>query len=46
MIETGTTVLAVDAGRTLLLDKQEMLERANTAAIAIVAHPPWEQPVS
>ena len=28
MRETGTTALAVDAGRTLLLDREEMLERA------------------
>ena len=27
MQETGTTVLAVEAGRTLMLDKEEMLER-------------------
>ena len=43
MIETGTTVLAVDAGCTLLLDKERMLERANAANIAIVGYPPWEQ---
>lgn len=36
MKETGTTALAVDAGRTLLLDKAEMLDRANEAAISIV----------
>jgi DUF1009 family protein len=38
MIETNTTALAVDAGRTLLLDKPEMLTRANQAGIAIVAY--------
>ncbi len=42
MIETKTTVLAVDAGRTLLLDKDEMLRRANDAQISIVGYPPWE----
>lgn len=42
MIETKTTVLAVDAGRTLLLDKEVMLRRANDAQISIVAYPPWE----
>lgn len=42
MVETGTTAMAVDAGRTLLLDKQEMLERAADARIAIVAYPPLE----
>jgi DUF1009 family protein len=36
MIETGTTALAVDAGRTLLLDKEELLSKANSARIAIV----------
>ena len=38
MIETNTTALALDAGRTLLLDKEEMLRRANENAIAIIAH--------
>jgi DUF1009 family protein len=36
MKETGTTALAVDAGRTLLLDRDEMLERANQAGLAVV----------
>jgi UDP-2,3-diacylglucosamine hydrolase len=40
MLETRTTVLAVDAGRTLLLDKDEMIERANQAEITIVGYPP------
>lgn len=35
MIETGTTALAVDAGRTLMLDRDEMIARANAAKIAI-----------
>jgi len=35
MIETGTTALAVDAGRTLLLDRDELLAAANAAGIAI-----------
>jgi DUF1009 family protein len=42
MIETRTTVLAVDAGRTLLLDKDEMLRRANDAQISIIGYPLWE----
>jgi hypothetical protein len=42
MIETKTTVMAVDAGRTLLLDKEEMLRRANDAQISIIGYPPWE----
>ncbi len=36
MRETGTTVLAVEAGRTLLLDKEKMLAAANDAEISIV----------
>ncbi len=39
MVETGATALAVDAGRTLLLDRQELMDRANSASIAIVAYP-------
>jgi len=42
MIETKTSVLAVDAGRTLLLDKEEMVRRANEAQISIIGYPPWE----
>jgi len=38
MKETGATVLAMDAGRTLLLDRGPMLAAANEAGIAIVAH--------
>jgi len=36
MKETGATVLAVDAGRTLLLDREEMLAKAEDAGIAVV----------
>ena len=36
MRETGTTVLAVEAGRTLMLDREEMLQAANEADMAIV----------
>ncbi len=43
MVETGTTALAVDAGRTLLLDRKAMLQRANDAKIAIAAYPPFEE---
>ena len=35
MKETGTTSLAVDAGRTLLLDRDEMIEAANASGITI-----------
>ena len=34
--ETNTTVLAIEAGRTLMLDKEPMLEAANAAGIAII----------
>ena len=36
MKETGTTVLAVEAGRTLMLDKEADAEAANAAGIAVV----------
>ncbi len=36
MRETGTTALAVEAGRTLMLDRREMIEAANEAEITIV----------
>lgn len=36
MIETKSTALAVDAGRTLLLDRDVMMEAANRAGITIV----------
>jgi DUF1009 family protein len=42
MIETRTTAMAIDAERTLLLDKAKMIERANAASIAIAAFPPQE----
>ena len=36
MRETGTTALAVEAGRTLMLDKESMIEAADGAGITIV----------
>ena len=42
MIETNTTALAVDAGRTLMLDKEELLAKANAAKIAIVGMESFE----
>jgi len=36
MKETGTTALAIDAGRTLLIDRDEFLARANEAGIAVI----------
>lgn len=43
MQETGTTILAVDAGRTLLLDKVEMLRRADQAGLSVVGYQPEEE---
>jgi DUF1009 family protein len=37
MAETGTTALAVDAGRTLLLDREALLEKANQLQFSIVS---------
>ena len=36
MKETGATILAVEAGRTLMLDREQMVDAANAAGIAIV----------
>lgn len=36
MVETRTTAMAVDAGRTLLLDRERMLAQADGAGIAII----------
>src|SRR3954471_18121560 len=44
MRDTNTTALAVDAGRTLMLDKEEFLAQANGAGISVVAYPPLELP--
>jgi hypothetical protein len=43
MLETGATALAVDAGRTLLLDRDEMIAKARQARIAIAGYPPEEE---
>ena len=42
MQETGATALAVDAGRTLLLDRDQMLAAAGEAGIAIKGYRPDE----
>ncbi|HKV60998.1 MAG TPA: UDP-2,3-diacylglucosamine diphosphatase LpxI [Candidatus Acidoferrum sp.] len=41
---TGATALAVDAGRTLLFDRAELIELADGAGIAIQAFPPIDVP--
>jgi hypothetical protein len=40
MRETGTTALAIDAGRTLLIDREEMIARANEHGLTVVASSP------
>jgi hypothetical protein len=44
MRETGTTAMAVDAGRTLLLDREQMLARADEAGIAILGQDAGQDP--
>lgn len=44
MRETNTTILACDAGRTLFLDKDELIAKANEYGLCIVGHPPLEEP--
>jgi len=39
MIKAGATCLSLEAGRTLLFDREALLARANRAGIAIVASP-------
>jgi UDP-2,3-diacylglucosamine hydrolase len=39
MIRAGATCLSVEAGRTLLFDREALLQRANDAAMTIVATP-------
>ena len=43
MQETRTTAMSVDAGRTLFLDKEELITAANQAGIAIIGVAPEEQ---
>lgn len=40
MLATHTTVLAVDAGRTLMLDREQMLARADAAGLAVAGYAP------
>ena len=44
MKEVGARVLAVEAGRTLLLERERLLEEANEAGIVVVAFDPEEEP--
>jgi DUF1009 family protein len=36
MQETGATALAIEAGRTLMLDKDDLLRAANEAGVTIL----------
>ena len=40
MKRAGATALAIDAARTLLFDREKLIEMANAAGIAIQAFPP------
>jgi hypothetical protein len=40
MIETKTSALAIDAGRTLMLDREDLIGKANAAGIAIIGMEP------
>ena len=42
MRETGTTALAIDAGRTLMLDRDTLIPAANAAGIAVIATEPQD----
>jgi DUF1009 family protein len=42
MSETGTTALAIDAGSTLLIDREELIARADEAEIAVIGYQPQE----
>jgi UDP-2,3-diacylglucosamine hydrolase len=48
MKKSGATALAIDAGRTLLFDRDELIESANAAGIAIQAFSPLQgaEPIS
>ncbi|MBI1898792.1 MAG: UDP-2,3-diacylglucosamine diphosphatase LpxI [Acidobacteria bacterium] len=43
MKETNTTALAVDAGRTLMLDREELIAAANAADLAILGVEPEDR---
>jgi len=43
MRETGATALAIDAGRTLLLDREELIAQADAVDIAVEALAPDDQ---
>lgn len=40
MVETGATAVAMDAGRTLLIDRADLIGRADESGIAVIGLPP------
>jgi len=42
MKQAGATALAIDASRTLLFDRDKLIEQANAAGITIQAFLPWK----
>jgi UDP-2,3-diacylglucosamine hydrolase len=44
MREAGARVLAIDAGRTLLLDRPAFLERAEAERVAVLGLDPGAEP--
>ena len=40
MIEAGATAIVIDAGRTLVFDREKLVETADRHEIAVVALPP------
>ncbi len=42
MIEAGATALALDAGRTLLIDRRKLIESADDGDVAILGLPPMD----
>jgi DUF1009 family protein len=42
MIDAGATALVLDAGRTLLVDRRQLVEMADARGVAVVALPPIE----
>ena len=44
MAEVGARVLAIEAGRTLLLERERLLAAADDSSVAVFAFDPEEQP--
>jgi len=46
MIESGATALVIDATRTIVFDREEMVALADSHGIAVIALPPFESSVN